>query len=343
MKHYMQLLFTKNSKTQNIFFLLSSIFLLFSACTSDDGPDIPIPSDNIVQLIADNPNFSLLATALERTNLASTLATLRPITLLAPSNTAFTTYFNSMGISGIDDIPTENLQQLLLHHVLEGQFGSTDFIGFKTGYVTTLAKGISQDRNLNVFFNGDQGVNSSGSAVISFNGGAKITPSGANRQASNGILHPIDAVIDFATVADFIVLDENLAAMEAAMKTSGQPDFISLLQTSIEDAPAPFTVFVPLNSAFLLVPATTAMEELTSILNHHIIPDSNMVSQSVTNNLVSPPTLEGDSVRFSVSGAAISLTDGLGNPNVDLVVLNLQASNGVIHVTNRVLLPNTNN
>lgn len=327
----------------NVPFLLSLFFLFFVSCSDDDGVDIPTVSENIVQLAVANTNLTTLVSALERADLVSALDGSGPFTVMAPTNTAFNTFLVANGFSNIDQVPVGFLKQLLLNHVLQGQFRSTDFVGFKTGYASTLADGITPGKALNIFFNADQGVDGTGANVISFNGAAKIIPSGANKQASNGMIHEVDAVIGFATVANFIVFDENLAAMEAAMKTQGQPDFVSLLNTPMGTGQAPFTVFVPTNPAFLLLPPTTDGDLLTAVVNHHIIPGNNLLSQNITNGLVSPPTLEGDSLLFSVSGSSISMKDGLGNVDAIGLVLNLQASNGVVHLIDRVLIPDTSN
>lgn len=322
---------------------LVPFWTVFNSCSGDDSVDIPTVSENIAQLVNNNPNLSVLATAIGRANLTATLASNGPVTLLAPTNAAWGSFLALNGFSGIEQVPVETLTQLLLHHVLEGQFPTTDFIAFKAGYINTKAAGLSAGKTLNLFFNADQGVGASGTPVITFNGGGKIVASGANRNASNGIIQEVDAVIEFATVSDFIVLDGNLAAMQAAMESNGQPDFITLLDTPTGSGQAPFTVFVPRNTAFLLVPAGTPANELTAILNHHIIAGNNIISQAITNNLVSPPTLEGDTLLFAVSGVSISITDGVGNVNTDIEVFNLQAANGIVHVTNRVLIPNISN
>ncbi len=327
----------------NIPLFLAFFFLFFVSCSNDDGVDIPTATENIVQLAVANANLSTLVTALQRADLVSALEGNGPFTVLAPTNAAFNTFFSANGFSGVDQVPVELLKQILLNHILQGQFRSTDFIGFKTGYASSLADGITSGKKINMYFNADQGVDVTGAKVIAFNGAAKIVPSGANKQASNGIIHEVDAVIDFATVADFIVLDENLAAMEAAMKTQGQPDFVSLLNTPNGTGQAPFTVFVPINSAFLLLPPTTDGDILTAVIDHHIIPGNNILSAGITNGLVSPPTLEGDSLIFSVSGSAISVKDGLGNSNATGLVLNLQAANGVVHLIDKVLIPDTSN
>ncbi len=161
--------------------------------------------------------------------------------------------------------------------------------------------------------------------------------------ASNGVIHIVDAVVKLPTVADFVLLDENFASLEAALKIQGQPDFISILGTSNGTDPAPFTLFAPINQAFSNISATIPVNELTNILEHHIIPGNNIPSSGITNGLVSPPTLEGDVITFFISGTLISATDGAGNGDKNIIAADLQAANGVVHVIDKVLIPDTSN
>lgn len=317
---------------------LLTIFALFLAsCTNDDNPTPPAVEENIVELIQASPNFTTLYAALQRAELVTTLSGNGPFTIMAPTNTAFTAFLNTAGFANLDAVPVPLLRQLLLNHVLGANIRSSVFLGFQSGYIKTLAPGPSTGSNISLYFDASQGIN--------FNGVSQIASGGADIAASNGTIHVVETVIKLATVADFIVLDPNFAALETAMKSSGQPNFVATLSTSFGTNPAPFTVFAPVNQAFSTIPVSTPTAALTAILNHHVIPGNNIQSSAITNGLQSPPTLEGDILTFTILGESITITDGAGNGGTSIsdAFLNLQASNGIVHAIDKVLMPNTTN
>ncbi len=316
---------------------LSLFVLLIMSCTNDDNPVVPSVEENIVELLQDSPNFSTLVFALERAELLTTLSGNGPFTILAPTNTAFTAFLNTNGFANLDAVPVPVLRQVLLNHVIGANIRSDNFIGFQSGYIKTLAPGPSTGSNISLYFDSSQGIN--------FNGVTQISSGGADIAAKNGTIHVVEVVIKLATVADFIVLDPNFAALETALKSQGQPNYVATLSTPFGINPAPFTVFAPVNSAFAAIPVSTPTETLTAILNHHVIPGNNIQSSAITNELQSPPTLEGDILTFSVVGESLKITDGAGNNDIIMsdALFNLQASNGVVHAVNEVLRPDTTN
>ena len=316
---------------------LTIFMLVLASCTNDDNPIPPAVEENIVELIQASPNFTTLYAALQRAELVTTLSGNGPFTIMAPTNTAFTAFLNTAGFANLDAVPVPLLRQLLLNHVIGANIRSDVFLGFQSGYIKTLAPGPTTGSNISLYFDSSQGIN--------FNGVTQISSGGADIAAKNGTIHVVEAVIKLATVADFIVLDPNFAALETAMKSAGQPDFVASLSTPFGTNPAPFTLFAPMNQAFSTVPVSTPTVELTAILNHHVLPGINMLSGTITNGLQSPPTLEGDNLTFLVIGESIAITDGSGNSGTSIsdALLDLQASNGIVHAIDKVLRPNTTN
>ena len=99
----------------------------------------------------------------------------------------------------------------------------------------------------------------------------------------------------------------------------------------------PFTVFAPTDAAFAKLPAGTVEalladpEALAAILTYHVVNDR--VPASAVVNLTSAPTLNGQSVAIAVEGGTVKVN------NATVVQTDIQASNGVIHVIDTVLLP----
>ena len=61
---------------------------------------------------------------------------------------------------------------------------------------------------------------------------------------------------------------------------------------------------------------------------------------------IAPATLEGDAITINLPGTGdniADITDGAGNTGIGVVVVDVQANNGVIHVVNQVMIPDTTN
>lgn len=100
--------------------------------------------------------------------------------------------------------------------------------------------------------------------------------------------------------------------------------------------PGPFTVFAPTDEAFAKLPEGTLEavladpEQLTSILTYHVVSGEVMASEVVQANSLT--TLQGGTLT-------VDTTDGVKINNANVVTTDIQASNGVIHVIDTVLLP----
>ncbi len=103
----------------------------------------------------------------------------------------------------------------------------------------------------------------------------------------------------------------------------------------------PFTVLAPTDEAFAALPEGTVetllkpenKEKLQAILTYHVIPGKVMSSQVV--ELESAKTVQGQSVTIEVKDGAVMI-DG-----AKVVTADIEASNGVIHVINKVILPSS--
>ncbi len=327
------------------FLIATVVATTLVACSSDDNdPVIPDPMEdpkNIVELASGNGELSTLVTALQNTNLVSELEADGNFTVLAPTNAAFEAFLADNGFANLEEVPADLLTQVLLNHVIPGDNAllAADLTTLGAGYASTLADGPSTDSKISIYFNTSDGVQ--------FNGGAKVTT--PDVEASNGVVHIVDAVINIPNIVTFATADPSFSTLVSALTDlTPATDFVAVLSTADGTAPAPFTVFAPTNDAFAALAAIPEEGLLTTILQHHVIGGANIRSSDLTpdGDTVTPATLEGDTFTIALPGTdgnIANVTDGAGNTGIGIDVVDVQAGNGVIHVLDTVLIPNTDN
>jgi transforming growth factor-beta-induced protein len=155
-------------------------------------------------------------------------------------------------------------------------------------------------------------------------------------ETSNGIIHVIDTVIlppaELGTIVDIAVADGRFTTLVAALQAAGLVETLS--------GEGPFTVFAPTDDAFAKLPAGTVesllksenLEQLKNILLYHVVSGKVMAADVV--GLTSAPTVLGQDVTITVKDGNVYLND-----TVQVIITDIEASNGVIHVIDAVLLP----
>lgn len=133
-----------------------------------------------------------------------------------------------------------------------------------------------------------------------------------------------------ASIVDLAVADGRFTTLVGALQATGLVDALQ--------GEGPFTVFAPTDDAFAALPAGTleglSTEQLTDILLYHVVSGKVMAADAIA--------LDGQSVDTLLNGKQISITveDGMVKINdATVVIADIEASNGVIHVINAVLLP----
>ncbi|MEJ2005318.1 MAG: fasciclin domain-containing protein, partial [Cyclobacteriaceae bacterium] len=266
-----------------------------------------------VSRVIKRPTFFTLKVALKDAGLFQTVAK-NKLTILAPTDDAFA----ALGITpeNVGDIP--NLQEILLYHVLEGKVKSTDL---EEGYATTL-NGASVKVSLDggVFFNDSEVIR-------------------ADKRGLNGIIHVIDKVLFPPNLLDIVKGNENFSILNLAIETAG-------LESALEDPNAGFTVFAPTDAAFgsLLTELGISAEDLlgnpdlSTILLYHVYGEE-VFSTDLVDGL-SVDMLAGGSIEFDLDPTPPVIIDGQGREvPLNTGLLDISATNGVVHVVNRVLLP----
>ncbi len=311
---------------------LLMVMLLIMSCSDDDDNSTMQPTLNIVETAQTSSELSILVDAVVQAGLVDALSATGDKTVLAPTNAAFMAFLEDKGFNSLSEVPNDVLTQILLNHVIaDVNIYSTSLIN-TSGYTNTMASGPN-NTNLSLYFDGSSGVMFNGTATVQV----------ADIETSNGVVHVIDQVIDLPTIATFATTNSNLSILVDALAyaDTGTPT-VPYINTVSNGEAGPFTVFAPTNDAFasllteLNVSALTEIETATvdAVLLHHII-NANVQSSQLTSGTVT--TLGGD---IEANASAFSLTDANGRTsNIVTSLIDIQATNGVVHVIDKVILP----
>jgi len=307
-----------------------AVFTLTS-CSDDDNTTVtPTPATNtIADFVAANADYSSLGAALDRAGLTNVLAGTTDYTVFAPNNAAFDAFLQANGFANLEAVPVDVLTQVLLNHVVNGINTSGDLT---TGYIKTLAQEATSTNNLSMYVNTADGV------VL--NGVSTVTT--ANVDVDNGVIHAVNSVIGLPTVVTFATADATFTNLVAALTRESTFTYVATLSTT--GSPAPFTVFAPTDQAFVDLIAELgvgglgdiATATLEATLNTHVIAGANVLSTSLMDGMTVDNTLGADFTINTMGGA--TFTDLNGRMG-DIIVTDVQAANGVIHVINKVILP----
>ena len=327
----------KFSKIIGIAILSLTIF----SCSDDDN-NTPA-QQTITDIAVANPDFSILVTALTRTNLAGTLDGSGQFTVFAPTNAAFNTFFTSLGAGvNVNNVNVDVLKAVLLNHVIGSEIKSTAIPA--ATYVSTLSpiNATPTSPTISMF------VQKSGSVVTinggSANGGATVIT--ADLDASNGVIHVVGNVIAIPTLVNHVVANPEFDTLQTVVTSTDQAAVLSALSGLTATAPA--TLFAPNNAAFTAALGTGGFAngatpaQVTKVLQYHVTTGGNFRSSQLTNNQVVPmftnPVLNVTVILGTSNPVTVDIKD-TQNILSRVFQADIQASNGVIHGVTKVLRP----
>lgn len=271
-----------------------------------------------------NSNFSKLVSAVVKANLASTLLEAEGITIFAPDNNAF-------NASGIDPeaIDVQTLAAVLTYHVVAAKVMSNEI----------PAEAVTVNGNKLHF-----SLVSSGNFI---NGNIQITS--VDIEAGSGVIHLVDRVIlppsgNLIETAVVLTADGEFTSLVAALQRTASEGTPEQNLLTVLSGDGPFTVFAPTNAAFQALLDSNnqwntlndiPLETLITVLTYHVVParayDKDLSGAVDENGEL--PTAQGQNITINLNDLTINETS-------DIVAVNTNATNGVIHVINSVLLPN---
>ena len=269
---------------------------------------------DIVDTAVGAGKFKTLAAALEAADLVDTLKGKGPFTVFAPTDEAFAKLPPGTVATLLKPENKGKLASILTYHVVPGK---------------VLAKQV-------VSINGAVTVN--GQRVDIKVDGSQVKIDSANVVATdvvcdNGVIHIIDSVILPAdkSIPEVATEAGKFKTLLAAAKAAGLVDALS--------GDGPLTVFAPTDAAFEKLPKDTVAtllkpenkSKLADILKFHVVPGRVYSEKVLSSKAVK--SLGGASFSVSMKGGAAMVN------NSKIIATDIDASNGVIHIIDSVLIP----
>ena len=286
---------------------LASVILVVASSSQSFGKDI-------VDTAVGAGSFKTLAAALQAADLIDALKGKGPFTVLAPTDEAFAKLPKGTVQTLLKPENKQQLIDVLTYHVVKGNVPAAKVVK------------LSGAKSLN----GQQ-------IDIKVKNG-KVSVDAANVVATdimcdNGVIHVIDQVILPASdnIPATAIKAGNFKTLIAAAKAAGLVEALS--------GKGPLTVFAPTDDAFAKLPAGTVESllkpenkaKLASILKYHVVVGRVYATDALAAGKAT--TLQGDTVKIAVIEKAAMVNDA------KLVATDIDASNGVIHVIDSVILP----
>jgi len=302
-----------------LFVGLATFSVILTSCKDDDDAQ-PATGNDIMDIAKATPVLSTLVTAVETAGLSDALRGDGPLTVFAPTNAAF----ENLPDGVLDDLLAnpDILEQVLLYHVVAGKVMSADVT---TGSVPTLLSGSS----IEVVVDGN---------TITLNGLSTVI--GADTEASNGVIHLIDEVLIPATIE--LPKDNIVEIAQATPELSSLvtiltkfPDLVTALSSD-----GTYTVFAPTNDAFaalLTAIGQSSVDDvpesvLRTILEYHVISTAVVMSGDLSDGQTAE-ALSGEQITVKIDGNGVFISDA------KVIIPDVEASNGVVHVMEDVMVP----
>ena len=275
------------------------------------------PTNTVVDVIVNSEDHTLLEAAVGAAGLVDALSAEGPFTVFAPTDDAVVALTEALEITAEELLALPNLGDILSYHVVGAEAYSN---GLMDGQMieTLIGEDVTVTINMDGVFIND----------------AQVTV--ADIAADNGVVHVIDAVllppvVQTNTVVDVIVNSEDHTLLEAAVGAAGLVDALS--------AEGPFTVFAPTDDAFtaLTEALEVTVEELLdypllpAVLQYHVV-GAEAYSTDLTDGQ-EIETLLGENVTVTINAEGVFINDA------QVIVADIEADNGVVHVIDAVLLP----
>lgn len=304
--------------------MIASVSLLSPPACSSQGCDLKMSetlagarssvANDIVAVASEAGDFNTLIAAAKAAGLVEVLQSKGPLTVFAPTDAAFAKLPDGTVAMLLKPENKQALAAILTYHVVPGRLEASDVLKKKS-------LGTVNGERAKIAMKG-------GKPTI---GGATIVAT--DIEASNGVIHVIDSVM-MPEQRDIVEVATSTGTFKTLAAALGAADLVKTLKSK-----GPFTVLAPNDAAFAKLPAGTVetlllpenKDRLKAVLLAHVVPGRVYSDQVV--KLKMAPTVGGFKAPISVKDGKVMI----GGATV--IAVDIEASNGVIHVIDTVIIP----
>ncbi|MEM9685578.1 MAG: fasciclin domain-containing protein, partial [Bacteroidota bacterium] len=254
-----------------------------------------------------------------------------------PTDNAFDAFLNANGYDGIESVDMENpdhaefLITYVYNHITLETTERSVLESEGSGYLTT-----NTQQEIDMFFD------ATGESIV-LNGVATVTK---DTDARNGVVYIVDDVIPVPTLATFVEAHPDFEVMKQALAIA-ESEVGSTINSDLTNA-TQYTVLVPVDAAFESLYNEIKVNDISEL-------EANIVEDVVEIHVIPNTNFDASDIEDAVGGSINTLTDVL-DVDVDgdgyytltdpqtrtatLIRTDIRASNGFIHIIDRVLLGN---
>lgn len=305
-------------------------FLTACGGSDDDVPVAPDASAGANQLItevASTQGYNALLAAATKAGLATELADPgKDWTVFAPTDAAFNALATTLGFADanamVTALPATTLESIVRYHLVDESVTSSELLLVSDIEVPTEYRFEGSRARIDIETTGGIRI---ADAVLN-----EATVTAADYKARNGVIHEIDRVLvppGVFNIVQMAQLNSNFSSLVTALQAAG-------LDTGLAAA-GPFTVFAPTNTAFATGPTGLSATDLGTVLGYHVISGQVLASGIPFGSPIA--TASGQTITIT-NGSPALITD-TSAAAASIIETDIRASNGVIHVIDKVLIP----
>ncbi|KAL8708424.1 MAG: hypothetical protein Q9220_006714 [cf. Caloplaca sp. 1 TL-2023] len=267
-------------------------------------------SMSLTDLLGATPSLSSLAAAVMGVpGLADSLGSASNITILAPSNDAFSKFLTTPAAAAVAANDSAAIQALLAYHVLNGTYPASA-VKEMPAFIPTLLNNTAY-------------ANVTGGQVVE-----ALMQDDKDQNFTGGVVHVIDTLLTIPQKVSTTAVAAGLSGVAGALTKANLVNAVD----SLEDV----TIFAPNNAAFQAIgsalPNMTTMQ-LASILQYHVVNGTVAYSSTLMNG-TSVPAMNGENLTITLSDGDVFVN------SAKVLIPDVLVANGVVHVIDNVLNPN---
>ena len=304
--------------------ILSGI-MLWTSCETELGEVYKDPTKeqaySYLKIEENKEEFSTLVEAMDKSGLSGMMNSYGTYTLFAPSNDGFETYFAEEGITGLDDMDSTSIRELLVYHILNKERMTNDMSPGFSSDTTALGSYLVYDM-------------SQGDGAIHVNTKSKMYL--VDRRVTNGVVHHLENVLipPTFTIWDKVSEDPAFSIFEAALVETGHDETANDVDLNKGKLNTTYTFFAETDAVY----QAAGINSLGDLKNELAARDSDL-EEFIDYHIIQGKKLKGAIFSFMIQNEGLVTLSGKSiNANIDfeLVFNQWWESNGTHHATRLV-------